>query len=195
MPVQGALWRRSHLRPGRQGERLPPHQRLKWRRTSPTSVTPKTLVIHPASTICADYTPEVKALMGVSEELVRVSVGIEDVEDILEDSAASLDHGGAHRDVRPDRHHLRHRDHHRRALLGRDRPRDDLRHQPAGRDRGPVRDRDRVRALGRPSRRGVGRPLPGLGAADRRPPDPGPRPGRGGRARVPSSRPTPTGCT
>ena len=51
----------------------------------------KTLVIHPASTICADYTPEVKALMGVSEELVRVSVGIEDIEDILEDFAASLD--------------------------------------------------------------------------------------------------------
>ena len=51
----------------------------------------KTLVIHPASTICADYTSEVKALMGVSEELVRVSVGIEDIEDILEDFAAALD--------------------------------------------------------------------------------------------------------
>lgn len=51
----------------------------------------KTLVIHPASTICADYTPEVKGLMGVTEELVRVSVGIEDIEDILEDFAAALD--------------------------------------------------------------------------------------------------------
>ena len=51
----------------------------------------KTLVIHPASTICADYTAEVKALMGVSEELVRVSVGIEDIEDILEDFAAALE--------------------------------------------------------------------------------------------------------
>ena len=51
----------------------------------------KTLVIHPASTICADYTLEVKALMGVSEELVRVSVGIEDIEDILEDFTAALD--------------------------------------------------------------------------------------------------------
>jgi O-acetylhomoserine (thiol)-lyase len=50
----------------------------------------KTLVIHPASTICADYTPEVKALMGVSEELIRVSVGIEDIEDIVEDFAAAL---------------------------------------------------------------------------------------------------------
>lgn len=51
----------------------------------------KTLVIHPASTICADYTPQVKALMGVTEELVRVSVGIEDGEDIVEDFAAALD--------------------------------------------------------------------------------------------------------
>jgi len=51
----------------------------------------KTLVIHPASTICADYTPEVKALMGVSEEQVRVSVGIEDIEDILEDFGDALD--------------------------------------------------------------------------------------------------------
>jgi len=51
----------------------------------------KTLVIHPASTICADYTPEVKALMGVGEELIRVSVGIEDIEDIIEDFAAALE--------------------------------------------------------------------------------------------------------
>ncbi|QWV99223.1 O-acetylhomoserine aminocarboxypropyltransferase/cysteine synthase [Geomonas nitrogeniifigens] len=51
----------------------------------------KTLVIHPASTICADYTPEVKRLMGVSEELVRVSVGIEDPADIVEDFSAALE--------------------------------------------------------------------------------------------------------
>ncbi|MBJ6799055.1 O-acetylhomoserine aminocarboxypropyltransferase/cysteine synthase family protein [Geomonas propionica] len=51
----------------------------------------KTLVIHPASTICADYTLEVKALMGVSEELVRVSVGIEDPADIVEDFRAALE--------------------------------------------------------------------------------------------------------
>lgn len=51
----------------------------------------KTLVIHPASTICADYAPEIKALMGVTEELVRVSTGIEDAEDIIEDFAAALD--------------------------------------------------------------------------------------------------------
>ncbi len=50
----------------------------------------KTLVIHPASTICCDYTPEVKALMGVTEDLIRVSVGIEDPEDIIEDFAQAL---------------------------------------------------------------------------------------------------------
>ena len=58
----------------------------------------KTLVIHPASTICADYTAEVKALMGVSEEMVRVSVGIEDIEDILEDFGAALEKVGAGRE-------------------------------------------------------------------------------------------------
>jgi len=51
----------------------------------------KTLVIHPASTICADYPPEDKTLMGVSEDLVRVSAGIEDSKDIIEDFYQALD--------------------------------------------------------------------------------------------------------
>jgi O-acetylhomoserine (thiol)-lyase len=51
----------------------------------------KTLVIHPASTICCDYGAEEKSLMGISDELVRVSVGIEAIEDILEDFAVALD--------------------------------------------------------------------------------------------------------
>lgn len=50
----------------------------------------KTLVIHPASTICCDYSPEEKALMGVSEELIRVSVGIEAIDDIIEDFKEAL---------------------------------------------------------------------------------------------------------
>lgn len=45
----------------------------------------KTLVIHPASTICSDFGPEEKSLMGVGEEMVRVSVGIEAINDIIED--------------------------------------------------------------------------------------------------------------
>lgn len=51
----------------------------------------KTLVIHPASTICADYNAEEKALMGVTEDLIRVSAGIEDCRDIIEDFRQSLD--------------------------------------------------------------------------------------------------------
>ena len=51
----------------------------------------KTLVIHPASTICCDYDAEVNELMGVTAELVRVSVGIEAIEDIIEDFAEALE--------------------------------------------------------------------------------------------------------
>jgi O-acetylhomoserine (thiol)-lyase len=51
----------------------------------------KTLVIHPASTICADYNVEEKALMGVTEDLIRVSVGIEDIRDIIGDFEQALD--------------------------------------------------------------------------------------------------------
>ena len=51
----------------------------------------KTLVIHPASTICADYNSTEKALMGVTEDLIRVSVGIEDCLDIIDDFKQALD--------------------------------------------------------------------------------------------------------
>jgi len=51
----------------------------------------KTLVIHPASTICVDYSPEQRRLMGVSDELVRVSVGLEHFSDISGDFSRALD--------------------------------------------------------------------------------------------------------
>jgi O-acetylhomoserine (thiol)-lyase len=51
----------------------------------------KTLVIHPASTICCDYSAEEKTLMGVTEDLIRVSAGIEDCRDIIEDFSQALD--------------------------------------------------------------------------------------------------------
>lgn len=51
----------------------------------------KTLIIHPASTIFCEYSPEEKAAMGVSDSLLRLSVGIEDVEDIIEDIHLSLE--------------------------------------------------------------------------------------------------------
>jgi O-acetylhomoserine (thiol)-lyase len=45
----------------------------------------KTLILHPASTIFCEYPEEVRKEMGVTEGMLRLSVGIEDVEDIIED--------------------------------------------------------------------------------------------------------------
>ncbi len=50
----------------------------------------KTLAIHPASTISLHSTETEKENAGVFEDLVRVSVGIEDIEDIIDDFEDSL---------------------------------------------------------------------------------------------------------
>ena len=50
----------------------------------------KTLVIHPASTTHQQLTPEEQAKAGVSPEYIRVSVGIEDVADIIADLDQAL---------------------------------------------------------------------------------------------------------
>ena len=51
----------------------------------------KTLVIHPASTIALHSTREERKAAGVFDDLVRVSVGIEDVEDLKEDFAQAIE--------------------------------------------------------------------------------------------------------
>ena len=45
----------------------------------------KSLACHPASTLHRQLTPEQKALAGVSEDLIRISVGIEHIDDIIND--------------------------------------------------------------------------------------------------------------
>jgi len=50
----------------------------------------KTLVIHPASTICRGADEGERRAMGVTDDLVRFSIGIEHVDDIVEDIDASL---------------------------------------------------------------------------------------------------------
>ena len=50
----------------------------------------KTLVIHPGSTISLHSTDEQKEDAGVFEDLIRVSVGIEDIQDIKEDFAQAF---------------------------------------------------------------------------------------------------------
>ena len=49
-----------------------------------------TLVIHPSSTIYHDFSESEKQKIGVSEDLIRVSVGLEDIEDIIEDFKQAL---------------------------------------------------------------------------------------------------------
>ena len=50
----------------------------------------KTLVIHPASTTHGQSSPEEQLAAGVPEDLIRISVGLEDVEDIIEDLDRAL---------------------------------------------------------------------------------------------------------
>jgi O-acetylhomoserine (thiol)-lyase len=50
----------------------------------------RTLVIHPASTICRDSDAKERLAMGVTDDLVRLSVGLEDVADILADLEQAL---------------------------------------------------------------------------------------------------------
>ncbi len=50
----------------------------------------KTLVIHPASTIFADYPQDERDRMGVPDSMIRVAAGIEEAEDIIEDIRQGL---------------------------------------------------------------------------------------------------------
>ncbi|HUT37357.1 MAG TPA: O-acetylhomoserine aminocarboxypropyltransferase/cysteine synthase [Planctomycetota bacterium] len=50
----------------------------------------KSLIIHPATTTHSQLTPEEQAQTGVTPEYVRLSVGIEDIEDILADLDQAL---------------------------------------------------------------------------------------------------------
>jgi methionine-gamma-lyase len=51
----------------------------------------ETLIQHPASMTHSKMTPESKAKSGITDGLVRLSVGIEDVDDIINDLEQALD--------------------------------------------------------------------------------------------------------
>ena len=51
----------------------------------------ETLIQHPASMTHSPYTPEERLESGISDNLVRLSVGLENVEDIIEDLRLALD--------------------------------------------------------------------------------------------------------
>jgi O-succinylhomoserine sulfhydrylase len=50
----------------------------------------RSLMTHPASTTHAGLTPEVRAEMGVGEGMLRLNVGLEDPEDLMEDFDRAL---------------------------------------------------------------------------------------------------------
>jgi O-acetylhomoserine (thiol)-lyase len=54
----------------------------------------KSLAIHPASTTHSQLSPEEQATAGVSPDFVRLSIGIEDIDDILWDLDQALNQKG-----------------------------------------------------------------------------------------------------
>ncbi|WP_119968696.1 trans-sulfuration enzyme family protein [Shewanella japonica] len=50
----------------------------------------ETLIQHPASMTHSPYTPEARAAAGITDNLLRISVGLENVEDLIEDISRAL---------------------------------------------------------------------------------------------------------
>jgi methionine-gamma-lyase len=51
----------------------------------------ESLIQHPASMTHSPYTPEERIEAGISDSLIRISVGLEHVNDLVEDLKQSLD--------------------------------------------------------------------------------------------------------
>lgn len=51
----------------------------------------KTLIIHPESTIYGTFSPEMRSVMGIEDNLMRLSVGLEDVSDLQNDILQALE--------------------------------------------------------------------------------------------------------
>jgi O-acetylhomoserine (thiol)-lyase len=51
----------------------------------------KTLVVHPASTIAVHLSKEEQSLSGIYDDLIRISVGIEDIEDLKQDFKQAIE--------------------------------------------------------------------------------------------------------
>lgn len=65
--------------------------RLKMIRRATNLNDNKTLTIHPESTIYAEFSEAEKAAMGIRPTMMRLSVGIEDINDLIEDINQALD--------------------------------------------------------------------------------------------------------
>jgi len=65
--------------------------RLKLIRRATNLQDNRTLILHPASTIFCEYNDKLKNEMGVRETMIRLSVGIEDYRDLIEDIKQALE--------------------------------------------------------------------------------------------------------
>ena len=70
--------------------RAAPARQSGWRACATSLGGPETLVCHPMTTTHASLTPEEQAESGVTEGLVRVSVGLEDADDVVADFQRAL---------------------------------------------------------------------------------------------------------
>jgi len=52
----------------------------------------KSLITHPASSTHRSMGPEARAQIGVTDSLVRLSVGLEDPDDLIEDLLGAMQH-------------------------------------------------------------------------------------------------------
>ncbi len=64
--------------------------RLKIIRRATNLFDNKTLIIHPESTIYGTFTAEMKQVMGIEDNLLRLSVGLEHIEDLKKDILEAL---------------------------------------------------------------------------------------------------------
>jgi O-succinylhomoserine sulfhydrylase len=53
----------------------------------------KSLMTHPASTTHRNIGPEARAMMGITDGMLRLSIGLEEVDDLVSDLAQALEHG------------------------------------------------------------------------------------------------------
>ena len=65
-------------------------RRVRLIRPSPSLGGPESLMIVPVTSVAARMPPEVRKELGITENLLRLSVGLEDVEDIIEDLDRAL---------------------------------------------------------------------------------------------------------
>ncbi|WP_197426564.1 MULTISPECIES: PLP-dependent transferase, partial [Hyphomicrobiales] len=50
----------------------------------------KSLIVHPATTTHQRFSPEIRASMGISDGLIRLSVGLEHADDLVSDLESAL---------------------------------------------------------------------------------------------------------